>query len=130
MATDEVRLGASATGGGGIRRLMVTHVDAAGIERARIIPAARIASALDRGVHASISSAALFTPHDEPVDAVGLDAVVGDLLARPDAGRLALIDAESQLAWAPADLSWPDGSALSRVRPRCGAAGDGRARGG
>ena len=92
------------------RRLLVSLVDAAGVERSRIIPGAHIADALEDGVHASISSVALFTPQDQPVDAAGLDAVIGDLLVRPDAARLALLDEGSRLAWAPADLHWPDGT--------------------
>lgn len=92
------------------RRLLVTLVDAAGIERSRIIPVAHIADALRHGVHASISSVALFTPRDEPVEVAGLDAVVGDLLVRPDAARLAVLDDVSHLAWAPADVHWPDGN--------------------
>ncbi len=92
------------------RRLLVSLVDAAGIERSRIIPGAHVADALTAGVHASISSVAMFTPQDQPVDAAGLDAVVGDLLVRPDASRLALLDEESHLAWAPADVHWPDGT--------------------
>ncbi len=85
-------------------------VDAAGIERSRIIPGVHAADALRDGLHASISSVALFTPQDEPVDAVGLDAVIGDLLVRPDAARLAVLDDGSHLAWAPADVYWPDGT--------------------
>ncbi len=92
------------------RRLLLTLVDASGIERSRIIPGAHVADALADGVHASISSVALFTPQDQPVDAAGLDAVIGDLLLRPDAARLAALDAGSHLVWAPADVYWPDGT--------------------
>ena len=91
------------------RRLLISVVDATGTERSRIIPRKHVASALASGVHASISSAALFTPRDEPVDAVGLDAVIGDLLLRPDPARLALLD-DTGLMWAPADVFLPDGS--------------------
>ena len=96
--------------GESLRRLLLTLVDAAGTERSRIIPRPHIAAALDSGVHASISSAALFTPRDEPIDAAGLDAVIGDVLVRPDASRLALIDERMQLGWAPADVLWPEGT--------------------
>lgn len=92
------------------RRLLVTLVDAAGIERSRVIPRAHVADALRHGVHASISSVALFTPHDEPVDAAGLDAVIGDLVVRPDPARLAVLGPARNLAWAPADVHWPDGT--------------------
>ncbi|SFS02423.1 glutamine synthetase [Microbacterium sp. cf046] len=92
------------------RALLLTHIDPAGIDRGRLIPRAGIESALANGVHASISSATMFTPLDQPVDAVGLDAVIGDLLLRPDAARLAMIDAPGGWAWAPADLCWLDGA--------------------
>lgn len=91
----------------GVRRLLITHVDPAGIERARLFPAARFDDVLASGFAASVSSAAFFTPLDAPVDAVGTDAVIGDLRVRPDATRLAALD---EVLWhAPADLRAPDG---------------------
>ncbi len=92
------------------RALLISIVDSAGIERSRLIPRDRIRAVLDQGVHASLSSVAMFTPSDEPVDAAGLDAVIGDLLVRPAEDRLATVDESTQLAWAPADLLWPDGT--------------------
>ncbi len=94
------------TEGDGIRRLLVAHVDAAGVTRGRVIPAARIESVLENGVAASISGAALFTPGDAPVSALGLDPVIGDLRIRPDARRVA--DLGDGWAWTPGDLRWAD----------------------
>lgn len=110
MSTDEV-IGREPEVPPEARRLLISVVDAAGTERSRIVPRTRIGSALASGVHASISSVALFTPRDEPVDAVGLDAVIGDLLVRPDPARLALLD-DTGLMWAPADVCLLDGSAF------------------
>lgn len=92
------------------RTLMVSVVDSAGVERSRLIPRDRAREVLDAGVHASISSVALFTPRDEPVDAAGLDAVIGDLLVRPAPERWAVLDEDPPLAWVPADLFFPDGT--------------------
>lgn len=96
---------------GAVRRLLVTHLDPAGIARARLFPTARIAHVLGEGFTASVSSAAFFTPGDVAVDAVGTDAVIGDLLLTPDASRLRLLDAETGLWHAPADLRELDGAA-------------------
>jgi glutamine synthetase len=93
-----------------LRRLLITSVDAAGSARSRLVPRERIASAFTHGLHASLSSVAMFTPRDEPVDAVGLDAVMGDILLRPDSSRLATLD-DRGFAWAPADLRNADDSA-------------------
>ncbi|GAA3622940.1 gamma-glutamylpolyamine synthetase GlnA3 [Microbacterium awajiense] len=94
------------TEAGGIRRLLVAHVDAAGVARARAIPAARVDNVLEHGIAASISGAALFTPADSPVGALGLDPVIGDVRVRPDARRVAELG--DGWAWAPADLRWAD----------------------
>jgi glutamine synthetase len=104
------------------RALLMSIVDSAGIERSRLIPRDRIRAVLDNGAHASLSSVAMFTPSDEPVDAAGLDAVIGDLLVRPAEERLATVDESTRLAWAPADLLWPDGTpffACGRHTVRC-----------
>lgn len=89
--------------------LLITSVDAAGRERSRLIPRARVDSVLRTGVHASISSVALFTPTDDPVDAIGRDAVIGDLLLAPDAERIARLG-ERGPAWTPADVREIDGT--------------------
>lgn len=89
--------------------LLITSVDAAGRERSRLIPRARVDSAVRAGVHASISSVALFTPTDDPIDALDRDAVIGDLLLAPDAERIARLGDRGPI-WAPADVREIDGA--------------------
>lgn len=94
----------------GVRRLLVEMIDSAGVARARIVPYDRVASALAHGISASSSAAALFTADDVAVSAAGMDAVIGDLRLCPDAERVVMIDPDTGLGWAPADVRLMDGT--------------------
>ena len=100
---------------GEVRALMVTHLDNAGIARAKVLPAAALGSAATHGVTISNSVGMLFSVDDYLNETPQLDAVVGDLRGIPDLSALAMLDPATGLAWAPADLHALDGA----VHPAC-----------
>lgn len=98
-----------------IRALLVAHIDNAGISRVKVLPHRRLLSASTHGVTVSNSVGFLFSVDDHLNATAALDPVVGDLRGIADTSSMALLDAESGLAWAPADLYALDGS----VHPTC-----------
>jgi len=93
----------------GVRALMTSYLDNAAISRVKVVPSRRIDSVARTGTTLSLS-VAMFLAVDDAVVAPGtVDTAVGDLRAVPDLAALATIDAESGLAWAPADLRTLDG---------------------
>ena len=98
-----------------IRALLVAHTDNASISRVKVLPHPRLLSASTHGVTVSNSVGFLFSVDDHLNATPALDPVVGDLRGIADTSSMALLDAESGLAWAPADLYALDGS----VHPTC-----------
>lgn len=94
-----------------IRALLVSHIDNAGISRVKVLPHRRLLSASTHGVTVSHSVGLLFSVDDHLNATEALDAVVGDLRGIADLSALALIDPDTGLAWAPADLYSLDGAA-------------------
>ncbi|WP_353807717.1 glutamine synthetase family protein [Agromyces sp. SYSU T00194] len=100
----------AATSTDGVHALLVTHVDNAGVSRVKVLPRRRIASAAETGVSISNSVGMLFSVDDHLNSTPEIDAIVGDLKGIPDLSALAMLDAATGLAWAPADLRALDGS--------------------
>ncbi|MCD2441437.1 glutamine synthetase family protein [Agromyces sp. SYSU K20354] len=98
-----------------IRALLVSHIDNAGISRGKVLPHRRLLSASTHGVTISNSAGFLFSVDDHLNATAALDPVVGDLRGIADLSSTAMLDAESGLAWAPADLYALDGM----VHPTC-----------
>ncbi|MBM7505953.1 glutamine synthetase family protein [Agromyces aurantiacus] len=98
-----------------IRALAVSHIDLAGVARVRVLPHRRLLSASTHGVTISNSVGFLFSVDDHLSRTPALDPVVGDVRGIADISSMALLDAESGLAWAPADLYALDGT----VHPAC-----------
>ncbi|BDZ64141.1 glutamine synthetase family protein [Agromyces mangrovi Wang et al. 2018] len=94
----------------GVHALLVTHVDNAGVSRVKVLPGRRIDTAGESGVSISNSVGMLFSVDDHLNSTPEIDAIVGDLRGIPDVSALAMLDAETGLAWAPADLRALDGS--------------------
>lgn len=97
-----------------IRALLVSHIDLAGISRVRVLPHRRLLSASTHGVTLG-ADAAFGLAVDDQVIATALDPVAGDVRGIADLSSMALLDAESGLAWAAADLYALDGT----VHPMC-----------
>ncbi|GGI45914.1 glutamine synthetase [Agromyces flavus] len=93
-----------------VRALLVSHVDNAGISRVKALPHGRLLSASTYGVTNSNSVGFLFSVDDHLNATPALDPIVGDLRGIADLSAVAMLDADSGLAWAPADLYALDGS--------------------
>ncbi|MFE5670902.1 glutamine synthetase family protein [Agromyces sp. NPDC056523] len=93
-----------------VRALLVSHVDNAGISRVKALPHARLLTASTHGVTNSNSVGFLFSVDDHLNATPALDPIVGDVRGIADLSAVAMLDAESGLAWAPADLYALDGS--------------------
>jgi glutamine synthetase len=114
-----------------IRALLVSHLDNAGIARVKMLPSHKIAGASAKGTTVSLSAGMLFSVDDHVNSTEALDATVGDLRGIPDMEAVAMLDAESGLAWAPTDLYALDGtphptcqrSALRRTAARAASMG-------
>ncbi len=98
-----------------VRALLVSHVDNAGISRAKVLPHGRLLSASTHGVTISNSVGFLFSVDDHLNSTAALDPIVGELRGIADLSAVAMVDADTGLAWAPADLYALDGT----VHPTC-----------
>jgi glutamine synthetase len=93
----------------GVRNLLVTMIDQAGIARVKLIPVARSEAALSRGVSFSLTSALLLCADDAIAVCPGYPPALGDVRLLADAQLLRWLDAGRGLVWAPADQLRPEG---------------------
>ncbi|MBX3094017.1 MAG: glutamine synthetase [Cryobacterium sp.] len=93
----------------GIRNLLFTMVDQAGIQRIKLLPAARVPSAVNRGAGFSLTSALLLCSDDAIADLEEFPQAQGDVRLFADYDAMRVIDAKTGLAWAPADQFTPAG---------------------
>lgn len=98
-----------------IRALLVSHIDLAGISRVRVLPHRRLLSASTHGVTFAPDVAFGLAVDDHVTVTTAPDSVAGDVRGIADLSSMALLDAESGLAWAAADLYALDGT----VHPTC-----------
>lgn len=98
-----------------IRALLVSHIDLAGISRVRVLPHRRLLSASTHGVTFAPDVAFGLAVDDHVTVTTAPDPVAGDVRGIADLSSMALLDAESGLAWAAADLYALDGT----VHPTC-----------
>ena len=98
-----------------VRALLVSHIDLAGISRVRVLPHRRLLSASTHGVTLGADAAFGLAVDDHVIAPTAPDPVVGDMRGIADLSSMALLDAESGLAWAAADLYALDGT----VHPAC-----------
>lgn len=94
----------------GIRHLLATMTDQAGIMRVKMLPASRVPSAVAHGVSFSLTSALMLCSDDHIAEVPGFDQAIGDVRLFPDFAAMRVIDAELGLAWAPTDQHTPAGA--------------------
>lgn len=110
LATPEPEVVAAHLADLGIRRVLVTMTDQAGILRVKVIPAARAPAAVAHGVSFSLTSALMLCSDDHIADVPGFEQALGDVRLFPDLAALRVIDADAGLAWAPSDQRTPEGA--------------------
>jgi glutamine synthetase len=98
-----------------VRALLVSHIDLAGISRVRVLPHRRLLSASTHGVTLGADTAFGLAVDDHVTATTAVGSAVGDVRGIADLSSMALLDAESGLAWAAADLYALDGT----VHPTC-----------
>ncbi|QHC24406.1 glutamine synthetase family protein [Streptomyces sp. GS7] len=86
----------------GVRNVVLTSVDNAGITRVKTVPAQRLTDAVERGVGMS-PIFDVFTSDDAITESAHLGGPDGDLRLFPDLDRLTSLAAQPGWAWAPAD---------------------------
>lgn len=97
----------------GIRNLLFTMTDQAGIQRIKLLPASRIPGAVNRGVGFSLTSALLLCSDDAIADLEEFPQAQGDVRLFADYDALRVIDAQAGLAWAPADQRTASGESFA-----------------
>jgi glutamine synthetase len=98
-----------------VRALLVSHIDLAGISRVRVLPHRRLLSASTHGVTLGADTAFGLAVDDHVTATTAVGSAAGDVRGIADLSSMALLDAESGLAWAAADLYALDGT----VHPTC-----------
>lgn len=97
----------------GVKNLLLTMVDQAGISRVKLLPAERVPAAIKRGVGFSLTSALLLGSDDGIAEVAEFPVARGDVRLFADANALRMIDLEAGLAWAPANQFTPEGEPFS-----------------
>ncbi|MFJ4846099.1 glutamine synthetase family protein [Streptomyces sp. NPDC088733] len=98
----------------GVRAVVVSWVDNAGISRAKTVPTTRLAQAAHRGIGMS-PVFDVFTSDDFVTTSEHIGGPDGDLRLFPDLDRLTVLAAQPGWAWAPADRYDQQG----RPHPAC-----------
>ena len=92
----------------GVRGVILSYVDTAGINRVKAVPLSRLADAVRWGVGIS-PVFDVFLADDSATSTDRLGGPDGDLRLRPDLDRLVVLAAQPGWAWAPADRFTQDG---------------------
>lgn len=93
----------------GVRNLLFTMIDQAGILRVKMLPVERVPAAIKRGVGFSLTSALLLCSDDAIADIPEFPQARGDVRLFADYDALRMLDLERGLAWAPANQFTPEG---------------------
>jgi glutamine synthetase len=110
MPTDQAEQLAAKLCEDGVRGVVLSYVDTAGVARIKTVPVARLARAARWGVGMS-PVFDVFLADDTLTSTADLGSPDGDLRLIPDLDRLVALAAQPGWAWAPADRHRQDGTA-------------------
>jgi glutamine synthetase len=93
--------------GDGVRLVACTFIDLAGVTRVKVIPVARLASAIRYGIGISYVST-VFAVDDAIAKSPGFDTPTGDMRLRPDPDAVVVLPDAPGWAWAPVNQDTQD----------------------